>query len=76
MWLDNGLIEVIVGCNSTSTSQAVLSAFYPKLFNATTGLGGTVWSQSNATANFALEWSEVASAKFTAVEQRVVLKSH
>lgn len=68
VWLDNGLVEVIVGCNATSTSQAVLSAFYPKLFNATAGLGGSVWSQSNVTANFVLEWSEVASASFTVDE--------
>mgnify|MGYP003335745675 CR=1 FL=1 len=68
MWLDNGLVEVIVGSNTTTTSQAVLSAFYPKLFSATTGLGGSVWSQSNATANFDLKWSKGASAKFAVNE--------
>ena len=69
VWLDNGLVEVFVGSAGSSagsgSSQAVLSAFYPKLFNATAGLSGSVWSESNATAAAALEWSAVASANFT-----------
>jgi sucrose-6-phosphate hydrolase SacC (GH32 family) len=67
VWLDNGLIEIIVGSSDVSRagSQAVLSAFYPKLFNAAAGLSASVWSENNATVTAELEWSEVASANFT-----------
>eukprot|EP00966_Prymnesium_polylepis_P306015 7071587-Prymnesium_polylepis.1 len=59
VWLDNGLVEIFVG-NGT----AVLSAFFARLYDKAAGLNGSVWSESNATAVFALEWSGVASAVF------------
>jgi sucrose-6-phosphate hydrolase SacC (GH32 family) len=62
LWLDNGLVEVFVG-NGT----AVLSAWFPRLYDAAAGLNGSTWTDgdaSNATAHFALEWSTVASAAF------------
>ena len=74
VWLDNGLVEAIVGSNASSMSQAVLSAFYPKLFNAVAGLSGSVWSEGNATADFALQWSTVASAGFAVEHPAHILK--
>ena len=59
LWIDNGLIEVYVGNGS-----AVLSAFYPRLYSAATGLSVAVWAEGNATAKFGLVWSAVASAAF------------
>ena len=63
VWLDNGVIEVFVGSGSAMGS-AVLSAFYPKLYNQTAGLAGAVWCDQDVSAAFRVEWSSVASVDF------------
>jgi sucrose-6-phosphate hydrolase SacC (GH32 family) len=63
VWVDNGLIEAFVG--DDETGLVVLSAWEPALFDPAAALVGNVWSGSNSTTDFALQWNEVASANFS-----------